>query len=89
MEPAMNPLTICCAVLLGGIFVLLIGGALWLRIDRFCEELRYVNMELCRCADGERSRWRRYRRKLWLGLFFLRRDSSNQASCLESKYDLT
>lgn len=71
MESAVNYLTICLVILLGTFFVFLIGCAFWARIDRFREELRYVNMELHRCPAGERSAWRRRRRRLWLRLFWL------------------
>lgn len=74
MDPEINELTIGLAVLLGLLFLLLLGGALWMRISRFCDELRYINMELQRCSIRERALWRRRRRRVWLRLFFLSRD---------------
>lgn len=73
MTPEIDEMTICLAVLLGIFFALLLGCALWMRISEFCEELQYVNMELQRCSAHQRPAWRRYRRRLWLWLFFLRR----------------
>lgn len=71
MEPEIDSLTIGLAVLLVLLFLLLLGCTLWIRISRFCEALRYVNMELQRCPSGDRKKWRRRRRRLWLRLFWL------------------
>lgn len=71
MEPEVNELTVGVAVLLGLLFLLLLGGALWLRISQFCDKLRYINMELQRVPADERYLWYRRRRRLWRWLFFL------------------
>lgn len=73
MVPETDELTVFLAVLLGIFFALLLGCALWVRISWFCEELRYINMELQRCSARQRPMWRRQRRRLWLWLFFLSR----------------
>lgn len=73
MAPEVNELTVGLAALLGVLFLLLLGGALWMRISQFCDKLRYINMELRRVPAGERHLWRRRRRRLWRWLFFLSR----------------
>lgn len=40
------------------------------RICNFCEQLRYLNMELERCSYKDREKWRQRRQDLWLNLFF-------------------
>ena len=37
-------------------------------IRGFAEDLRYIKMELQRCSDRMRPKWRRRRRRLWLRL---------------------
>ena len=73
MGPETSELTIVLAVLLGLLFLLLLGGSLWMRISQFCDKLRYINIELQRCSVRERALWRRRRRRLWRWLFFLSR----------------
>lgn len=73
MDLEINELTIGLAVLLGLLFLLLLGGALWIRISQFCDKLRYINMELQRVPASERPLWYRRRRRLWRWLFFLSR----------------
>lgn len=73
MGPETSELTIVLAVLLGLLFLFLLGGSLWMRISQFCDKLRYINIELQRCPVRERALWRRRRRRLWRWLFFLSR----------------
>ena len=55
------------------LLLLLLAGTLLVRLSRFRDELRNVNMELQRCSVRERPRWLSRRRRLWCWLFFLRR----------------
>ena len=73
METTIDELTIFMLVLLVAFFLLLMGSAIWMRIERFREKFRYLNMELRRCSEKERPKWLQRRRKLWLWLFCLRR----------------
>ena len=52
------------------IVLIILACVVGARISRFQQELRYLNIELGRCPAGERSKWLRYRRDLWLNLFF-------------------
>ncbi len=69
MDPVFDESTLALLVILLLIIVVLLGCSLGMRISHFCEELRYVNMELDRCSIGERAKWRRRRRRrLWMRL---------------------
>ena len=69
-----NGITAVLAVVLGLIFLFLLLGSLWARIQRFREKLRYVDMEMQRSSAHDRPLWQSRRRRLWLWLFFLARE---------------
>lgn len=50
------------------IFLILVISKLYLSIKEFFLELRYINCELHRATDSERSYWLRRRKRLWLSL---------------------
>lgn len=68
MDPVFDEMTLALIAILSLIIVILLGCSVGIRISRFCEELRYINMELNRCSIGERVKWRRRRRRLWMHL---------------------
>ncbi|MBR7122273.1 MAG: hypothetical protein IKC95_02335 [Oscillospiraceae bacterium] len=52
------------------IVIIILACVVGVRISRFHYELRYLNIELGRCSNEDRSKWLRRRRNLWLNLFF-------------------
>lgn len=68
MNSGFDEMTIWLAVILAAVLLILVGCSVGIRLAHFCEELRYINMELRRCSVGERAKWRRRRRRLWLQL---------------------
>lgn len=68
MDSGFDEMTIWLAVILAAVLLILVGCSVGIRLARFCEELRYINMELRRCSVRERAKWRRRRRRLWLQL---------------------
>ena len=68
METPIDPIVIIAAIALGVFLLLLFVISVVLRLERFLEELRYVNMEIQRASPRERKFWLRRRRRLWLML---------------------
>lgn len=69
-----NGITAVLAIVLGLIFLFLLVGSILMRVQRFREKLRYIDMELERCSAHNRRLWQSRRRRLWLWLFFLARE---------------
>ena len=55
-------------IILTVIFIVIFIGAFISRLVDIQRELKYINMEIKRCDDGERKIWIRRRRRLLLSL---------------------
>lgn len=61
---------IAAIIALVGILCLLCLVVFVVRLEKFREEMDYINMELGRCSAASRKRWKREKRRLWLWLLF-------------------
>ena len=57
-------------VVLGAMFALLLLWIFFTKLSVFREEMDYINLELARCSEASRKKWKREKRKLWLWLLF-------------------
>lgn len=57
-------------ILHSGVLALVFLWALFIRLEKFREDLDYINMELERCSVPSRRHWKREKRRLWLWLLF-------------------
>ena len=62
----LDGLTIFALILLVLIFGALLIGSFSVKLSRFLEERRYINMELQRCRAGQRKYWLQKRRRSWM-----------------------
>lgn len=68
MEMPVDPIVIIAGIALIVFLLCLLLVRVLIKLERFCEDLRYINMEIRRASARERKAWRRRRRRLWLSL---------------------
>lgn len=68
MDATVDPVVIIAAIALAVFLLFLVLVSVLIKLERFLEDLRYVNMEIRRSSARERKYWRRRRRRLWLSL---------------------
>lgn len=56
------------ATIIAGFLILAYVLHIVINIRGFVEDRRYIKMELRRCSDRMRPKWRRRQRRLWLRL---------------------
>lgn len=68
MDISADTIVIVAGIALAAFLLISLLVSLVIKLERFREELSYVNMELRRASARERKYWKRRRRLLWLSL---------------------
>ena len=63
-----NEFLYALATLIALLFIVLLLAGLVSFLNKFCQELIYLNSEIRRTFGSERKHWKRRRRRLWLSL---------------------